>query len=105
MRYIMISRFGTSQEMVIQPIEEEKIALHLAIDSRGLYLTEEKYFTKNIADPNRNSNRALMKERIKALGLNYDELFESNKHLIVNVAAENVKKVNPLKASKRSMKK
>ncbi len=101
----MVSRFGTSQEMVIQAISEEKVQLHLAIDARGLYLTEEKYFTKNIADPNRNSNRVLMKERIQALGLNYEELFEANKHLIVQVAAENVKKVNPLKASKRSMKK
>ncbi len=101
----MISRFGTSQEMLIQPIMENDLPLQLAIDGKGLYLTEEKYLTKNIADPNRNSNRILMKERITALGLNYDALFEENKHLIVQLPAESAKKVNPLKASKRSMKK
>ncbi len=101
----MASRFGTSQEMLIQSIEENNMSLHLAIDSRGLYLTEDKFVTKKIADPNRNSNREFMKQRIKALGLNYEELFETNKHLITYAPSESVKKVNPLKASKRSMKK
>lgn len=101
----MITRFGTSKEMVLQPIEENNVPLLIAIDNRGLYLTEEKYLDRNIADPNRCGNRALMEQRIKELGINYKEMFETNKHAIQELPKETAKKVNPLKASKRSMKK
>lgn len=101
----MITRFGTSQEMLLQSVEEGGKTLQLAIDSRGLYLTESKYLNRDIADPNRCANRVVMEERINALGLDYKELFESNKHLIQQVSMEKAKKVNPLKASKRSVKK
>lgn len=101
----MITRFGTSQEMLLQAVEENGLALQLAIDSRGLYLTEDKYLGRNVADPNRCTHRVLMEERIKALGIDYKEMFETNKHLIQQMPMEKSKKVNPLKASKRSMKK
>ena len=102
----MIKRLGTSKEMILQSVEENNIPLLLAIDSRGLYLTEEKYLNKDIADPNRCAgNRISIEERLKGLGINYKETFETNKSLIQVMATEAKKKVNPLKASKRSMKK
>lgn len=101
----MITRFGTSQEMIIQPVEENGQNLLLSIDNRGLYLTEAKYLDKAIADPNRSCHRVLMEQRINALGIDYKSMFETNKHLIQQLPTEKTKKVNPLKASKRSMKK
>ncbi len=98
----MVTRFGTTKEMIIQPVEENNNTLLLAIDSRGLYLTQDKYLDKNLADPNRYAARAEVEARLTALGLNYKELFESNKHLIQAIVST-AKKVNPLKASKRSM--
>ncbi len=100
----MITRFGTAQEMILQDIEENNIPLLLAIDNRGLYLTASKYVGKNLADPNRYCARSLMQDRIVALGVDYTNVFEENKHLIPKLPKESAAKVNPLKASKRSMK-
>ncbi len=101
----MITRFGTAKEMIVQPIEVESIPHLLAIDQRGLYLTVERYVDSNFADPNRNSDRKLMEQKITALGIDCKVFFEENKHLIQNMPKEKAAKVNPLKASKRSMKK
>ncbi len=101
----MITRFGTGSEMIIQPVEENNVSLLIAIDQRGLYLTHSKYLDKNLSDPNRVSNRKPMEERIIALGFDYKALFDENKHLILDLPKEKVAKINPLKASKRSMKK
>ncbi len=101
----MITRFGTASAMVVQNVEENNVELVMAIDQRGLYLTHAKYLDKNLSDPNRISNRKPMEERINALGFDYKVLFEENKHLIQDLPKEKAVKVNPLKASKRSMKK
>ncbi len=101
----MITRFGTAKEMIVQDITENDATYHLAIDQRGLYLTTTRYVDKDISDPNRNSDRSLMKQRISALGIDYAAFFEENKHLIQVMPKSTAAKVNPLKASKRSMKK
>ncbi len=100
----MITRFGTAQEMIVQPMTEDGVEYLLAIDQRGLYLTVQRYIGSTLADPNRNSDRALMEQRINALGVDYKTLFETNKHLIQAMPKEAAAKINPLKASKRSMK-
>ncbi len=101
----MITRFGTAKVMILQEVIENEQELLLAIDQRGLYLTQSKYLDKNISDPNRVSSRKPMEERMKALNIDYKKVFEENKHLIPTLPKEVVAKVNPLKASKRSMKK
>ncbi len=101
----MITRFGTAREMIVQPIEEESKPYLLAIDQRGLYLTVERYVDSNFSDPNRNSDRKLMEQRIAALGIDCKAFYEENKHLVQAMPKEKAAKVNPLKASKRSMKK
>lgn len=102
--YIMITRFGTNTDMIIQPVEENGQTLLLAIDADGLYLTTQKNVDKQMADTNRyTANRANVNERLKALGLDPAELASANQHRIqkLTVAAQ---KVNPLKASKRASK-
>jgi hypothetical protein len=42
--------------------------------------------------------------RLNALSLDADSLLEQNRHRIPKITGESKKKVNPLKASKRSMK-
>ncbi len=101
----MITRFGTASEMIVQEIEENNAPLVMAIDQRGLYLTHKRYLDKNLSDPNRISDRKLMEKRINALGFDYKTVFEENKHLIQDLPKEKAAKINPLKASKRSMKK
>ncbi len=101
----MITRFGTAREMIVQDVEENSLPLLMAIDQKGLYLTTERYVDKNLSDPNRNSNRALMEQRITALGFDYKAFYEENKHLVKDLPKSTAVKVNPLKASKRSMKK
>ncbi len=101
----MITRFGTASSMVVQNVEENSTPLLLAIDQRGLYLTKSNYLDKNLSDPNRVSNRKSMEDRITALGFDYKAIFDENKHLIQDLPKEKAAKINPLKASKRSMKK
>ncbi|MDD4702355.1 MAG: hypothetical protein PHI96_09060 [Desulfovibrio sp.] len=101
----MFNRFGTTQEMVIQTVEENSTAFLLAIDSVGLYMTTSNYVGKNLADRNRYSAlRQGVNERLSALGLNPEELWSGNQHRIQSESVS-AKKVNPLKASKRGSKK
>ena len=51
----MVNRFGTTSDMVIQPIEENGVSHLLAIDGQGLYLTSRDRLDKQLADPNRYS--------------------------------------------------
>ena len=58
-----------------------------------------------LADPNRYAgNRKDVAARLNALSLDADSLLEQNRHRIPKITGESKKKVNPLKASKRSMK-
>lgn len=100
----MINRFGTTSEMIIQDIEENGVVWLLAIDIKGLYLTTRNRVDTRLADPNRYSDRRHTAARLSALGMNPDELFSQNQHLIKVDTAGAGKKVNPLKASKRGMK-
>lgn len=100
----MVTRFGTTSDMVIQTVAEGGQDYLLAIDASGLYLTNQRHLDTRLADPNRYSgNRRDMSQRLAALGLNADDLFNDNKHMIKSVTRD-TKKVNPLKASKRKMK-
>ena len=77
----------------------------LAIDEKGLYLTSPAYVDRPLADPNRYAgNRKDVAARLNALSLDADSLLEQNRHRIPKITGESKKKVNPLKASKRSMK-
>ena len=48
-----VNRFGTTADMVIQTVEIEGETKLLAIDNRGLYLTEEFRVDSRKADLNR----------------------------------------------------
>lgn len=102
----MISRFGSTSAMIIRQVEENGTPYFLAIDEKGLYLTTARYLDRNIADPHRyTAARAGMAERLADLHLDYASLVEEHRHLVRKVGdGENKKKVNPIKASKRSMK-
>ena len=102
----MYNRFGTDADMVIQPVQENGQEFLLAIDDKGLYLTSSVYVGKSKADPNRyTAARANVGERLKALGLDPVQLLEDNKGKVRKPGeGQEKKKVNPLKASKRSMK-
>ncbi|MEG6501482.1 MULTISPECIES: hypothetical protein [unclassified Desulfovibrio] len=101
----MVTRFGTSPEMIIQSVEENDSTFLLAIDSAGLYMTTPNYVGKSMADRNRYSSAARqdVAARLAALGLNAEELWKNNQHLIQSETVS-AKKVNPLKASKRGSK-
>ena len=101
----MINRFGTTTDMIVQTVPETDGFNFLAIDEKGLYLTASRYVDKPLADPNRYSgNRQNTEARLSALSLDAVALLEQNKHRIQKLSGEPKKKVNPLKASKRSMK-
>ena len=100
----MYNRFGTTQEMMIQTVQENGTEAVLAIDSRGLYLTTAQFVGRPIADRNRYSGvRKDVPQRLAALGLDVDALMAANQHRI-QVETASTKKVNPLKASKRGSK-
>lgn len=100
----MFNRFGTTQGMIIQPVQEDGAELLLAVDSRGLYLTTAQFVGRPIADRNRYSGtRQCADRRIAALGLDAAGLLAANQHR-VQVETVSAKKVNPLKASKRGVK-
>ena len=102
----MQNRFGTTSDMVIQAVTENGVEHHLAIDANGVYLTVAHNINTQMADPNRyGGSRVNNVARLKALGLDPEALFTGNKHLIKVAATADQKKVNPLKASKRAMKK
>ena len=99
----MKNKFGTTEDMIIQSVEENGIVYQLAVDAAGLYLTTKNRVSSLLADLNRYTrSRKETEARLSALGMNPAELFEQNKHLIRTDSGEAVKKVNPLKASKRS---
>lgn len=101
----MATRFGTTSDMIIQPVEENGQTYLLAIDGKGLYLTTQNRLDNSLADPNRFTGlRAGTAPRLAGLGLDPDGLFSANKHLIELPAKEAARKVNPLKASKRAAK-
>lgn len=102
----MINRFGTTADMVIQTVEEQDTGMAcLAIDEKGLYFTSARFVDRPLADPNRYmANRQHVATRLSALALDEATLIEENQHRIPKVSGESKKKVNPLKASKRSMK-
>ena len=79
----MYNRFGTTQEMMIQTVQENGTEAVLAIDSRGLYLTTAQFVGRPIADRNRYSGvRKEMPQRLAALGLDEDALVAANQHRI-----------------------
>lgn len=102
----MYNRFGSRSEMVIRHVEEKGRTFVLAIDEKGLYLTTEQYLDRNLADPHRYAGqRADVPARLAALGLDAPALLAAHQHLVKKIGeGEPKKKVNPLKASKRSMK-
>ena len=101
----MNNRFGTTSDMIIQTVQEKEGCACLAIDEKGLYLTSPEYVDRPLADPNRYAgNRKDVAARLDALSLDAASLFEQNQHRIPKITGEAKKKVNPLKASKRSMK-
>ena len=74
---VMNNRFGTTSDMIIQTVQEKEGCACLAFDVAA---------------------------RLNALSLDADSLLEQNRHRIPKITGESKKKVNPLKASKRSMK-
>lgn len=99
----MNNRFGTSSGMVIQTVEESGKTLYLAIDTKGLYFTTQNRIDTGLADTNRYAvSRENVASRLEALGLAPETLLAENGHRI-QIANAAAKKVNPLKASKRSM--
>ena len=102
----MVNRFGTAPDMVIQNVEENGFLYALAIDGKGLYLTNPSRLSVSLADPNRYAvNRNDVAMRLSALGLDPAVLLSENQHRVKSATADAAKKVNPLKASKRAMKK
>ena len=98
----MANRFGTSADMIIQPIEENGTKSLLAIDAKGLYITDERYVGNKQADPNRySSNRNTVNPRLEALGLVPADILAENQHLVQTSGGGDKKKLNPMKASKR----
>ena len=100
-----VNRFGTTADMIIQEVEFNGEKKLLAIDNKGLYLTDQSRVNKKQADINRYGvDRRVFWDLLEENGFETVELFEENKHLIKTVTAGKSKMVNPLKASKRSMK-
>ena len=102
----MINRFGTTADMVIQEVEENGTVYSLAIDGKGLYLTHPNRLNSGLADPFRYAgSRAEVSARLKTLGLDPAQLLSEHQHLVKVAVTGSTKQVNPLKASKRAMKK
>ncbi|MCG8632625.1 MAG: hypothetical protein MI863_02295 [Desulfobacterales bacterium] len=100
----MENRYGTTSDMIIQEIDNNGAAQLLAIDSRGLYLTDKDRVDRMVADVNRYGvAREEVNRRLEDLGMDPLELFNANKHLIKTVSGTAKAKVNPIKASKRRM--
>ncbi len=101
----MASLFGSSSDMVIEPVAENGSEFLLAIDEKGLYLTTARYVDSNMADPNRYTGaRTNMAARLSALGIDVAAVTAANQHRVKKFGEGEIKKkVNPLKASKRAM--
>ena len=101
----MENRYGTTQDMIIQEVENNGTNQLLAIDSKGLYLTTPDRIGGMVADVNR---YGVAREKIHALlqtlGINPEETFNANRHLIkTETGAGKGRALNPIKASKRRM--
>ena len=101
----MASLFGSSSDMIIQPVVENGVELLLAIDEKGLYLTTTQYVDKHLADPNRYTGaRTNIQARLAALNIDAAAVAAANQDKVKKLGeGEMKKKVNPLKASKRAM--
>ena len=102
----MENRYGTTQEMIIQEVDNNGIPQLLAIDSKGLYLTTPDRVGGVVADVNRYGvSRDEIHRQLEALGLDPLAVFNANRHRIRTEAAsaKTGKSVNPIKASKRRM--
>ncbi len=102
----MENRYGTTQDMIIQEVENNGKAQLLAIDSKGLYLTTQERVGGMVADVNRYGvPREEINRQLESLGLDPLTLFNANKHLIKTDTgtATGGKSLNPIKASKRRM--
>lgn len=98
------NQYGTTQEMVIEEVDDHGVRRIMAIDDRGIYLTSPDRVGRLVADANRYGvDRTEFKSVLEALGYDTAEIFEKNRHRVKAqesyVAPE--KKVNPIKASKR----
>lgn len=98
-----VNRFGTTSDMIIQEVQENDQDYLLAIDIKGLYLTTQDRVDTGLADLNRYAvNRTDFWNRLEVLGFSPEDLFEEHKDKI-KVVSQTVKKINPLKASKRGL--
>ncbi len=98
-----VNRFGTTGDMIIQEVKDGGDDYLLAIDVRGLYLTTRDRVDTGRADLNRYAvDRAEFWTRLEGLGFSPEALFEEHKDKI-KVASQTVRKINPLKASKRGL--
>lgn len=100
----MENRYGTTQDMVIQEVDNNGKAQLLAIDSKGLYLTTRDRVGGKVADANRYGvPRNEINRQLESLGLDPLALFNANRHLIKTDTAQDKggKTLNPIKASKR----
>lgn len=98
------NRFGTTQDMVIEELDVHGVRKVMAIDDKGLYLTNPERVGRNMADTNRYGvSRQEFKEILETLGYNTEAIFRENRHRIPDESAyvSQERKVNPLKASKR----
>lgn len=98
-----INRFGTTQDMIIQTIEEDGKSFFVAIDSNGLYFTTQERIDTGLADTNRYAtDRTHVVEKLEKLGFSPLDMFEENRDKI-KLVTTTTKKINPLKASKRGL--
>jgi len=100
----MENRYGTTQDMIIQEVDNNGEVQLLAIDSKGLYLTTRERVGGMVADVNRYGvPRDEINRQLEGLGLDPLTLFNANKHLIkIDIGtAKSGKSLNPIKASKR----
>ncbi len=98
------NQFGTTKEMVIEAIDDHGVHRIMAIDDKGLYLTRPDMVGRPVADVNRYGvDRLEFKLILETLGYDTDQIFEANRHRIQAPKSPEgvVKKINPIKASKR----
>ena len=98
------NRFGTTQEMVIEHFSMDGNTKVIAIDKNGLYVTDPGIVGRKRADINRYGiPRSFFKTTLKEAGFDPDKLRAENTHRL-NLESDSgpSKKLNPIKASKRS---
>lgn len=101
---IEYNQFGTTEEMVIEEIDDHGVRRIMAIDDKGLYLTRPEMVGRYVADMSRYGvDRVEFKLILETLGYDTDAIVEKNRHrvLVQTGVTPTDKKVNPIKASKR----